>query len=197
MPNTYTVIMLGPSGSGKTTLLSLIGGLRTVSEGSLRFMGRELSHAPDEILRNVRSQIGFVFQHYNLLPFLTAEQNVRLSLELHPYLSAKELYERPKAVLEAVGMAGHASAYPAKLSGGQKQRVSIARALAPHPKLVLADEPTAALDSHAGRDVVKILRNLAHTQNCAILIVTHDNRILDIADRRIHVEDGFLSCFES
>ena len=83
------------------------------------------------------------------------------------------------------------------LSGGQKQRVSIARALAPHPKLVLADEPTAALDSHAGRDVVKILRNLAHTQNCAILIVTHDNRILDIADRRIHVEDGFLSCFES
>jgi putative ABC transport system ATP-binding protein len=187
------LIMTGPSGSGKTTLLTLIGGLRTVCEGRLEFLGQELYQAHEELLRQVRCQIGYIFQHYNLLPFLTAEQNVQMSLELHPELAPSQLLERPKQALSAVGLAEFCAFYPDNLSGGQKQRVSIARALAGRPKLILADEPTAALDSHSGREVVNLMRQLAREQKCAILIVTHDTRILDIADRKLHVEDGYLS----
>ncbi len=187
------LIMTGPSGSGKTTLLTLIGGLRTVSEGSLQFLGQELYQAQEELLRQVRCQIGYIFQHYNLLPFLTAAQNVQMALELHPSLPSAQLLARPKQALTAVGLGEFCNFYPDNLSGGQKQRVSIARALVAHPKLILADEPTAALDSKSGREVVNLMRQLAREQSCAILIVTHDNRILDIADRKLHVEDGYLS----
>ncbi|WP_226889210.1 DevA family ABC transporter ATP-binding protein [Nostoc sp. MG11] len=186
------VIMTGPSGSGKTTLLTLIGGLRSVQEGSLEFLGQELYGASDEQLVKVRRHIGYIFQAHNLLDFLTARQNVQMSLELHKGISELEACSKSEAMLNAVKLDNRVNYYPHDLSGGQKQRVAIARALVSHPKLVLADEPTAALDSKSGRDVVNLMQQLAKEQNCAILMVTHDNRILDVADRIIHMEDGHL-----
>ncbi|MBD2507704.1 MULTISPECIES: DevA family ABC transporter ATP-binding protein [unclassified Nostoc] len=186
------VIMTGPSGSGKTTLLTLIGGLRSVQEGSLKFLGQELSGASNEQLVKVRRHIGYIFQAHNLLDFLTARQNVQMSLELHKNISEWEARSKSEAILNAVKLENRVNYYPSDLSGGQKQRVAIARALVSHPKLVLADEPTAALDSKTGRDVVTLMQKLAKEQNCAILMVTHDNRILDIADRIIQMEDGYL-----
>lgn len=187
------LIMTGPSGSGKTTLLTLIGGLRTFHEGSLEFLGKEMNDASEESQTKVRRHIGYIFQHYNLLPFLTAQENVRMALELHNNLSPAQLLEESKKILLSVGLGEFCNAYPGNLSGGQKQRVSIARALVSSPKLILADEPTAALDSKSGRAVVDLMRYLAQKKKCAILIVTHDHRILDLADRRFHVEDGYLS----
>ncbi|WP_174710015.1 DevA family ABC transporter ATP-binding protein [Nostoc sp. TCL240-02] len=186
------VIMTGPSGSGKTTLLTLIGGLRSVQEGSLKFLGQELSGASNEQLVKVRRHIGYIFQAHNLLDFLTARQNVQMSLELHKNIPEWEARSKSEAILNAVKLENRVNYYPSDLSGGQKQRVAIARALVSHPKLVLADEPTAALDSKTGRDVVTLMQKLAKEQNCAILMVTHDNRILDIADRIIQMEDGYL-----
>ncbi|MBS9384026.1 MAG: DevA family ABC transporter ATP-binding protein [Dolichospermum sp. BR01] len=186
------VIMTGPSGSGKTTLLTLIGGLRSVQEGSLKFNGQELLGASNEELVQVRRQIGYIFQAHNLLDFLTAMQNVQMSLELQRNISQWESYIQSETMLQAVKLGDRINYYPSDLSGGQKQRVAIARALVSHPKLVLADEPTAALDSKSGRDVVNLMQQLAKEQDCTILIVTHDNRILDIADRIINMEDGYL-----
>lgn len=186
------VIMTGPSGSGKTTLLTLIGGLRSVQEGSLKFIGQELCGAGNNKLVQVRRQIGYIFQAHNLLDFLTARQNVQMSLELQPNISESAARIQSEAMLHAVKLGDRINYYPSDLSGGQKQRVAIARALVSHPKLVLADEPTAALDSKTGRDVVNLMQELAREQHCAILMVTHDNRILDIADRIIHMEDGKL-----
>ncbi len=186
------VIMTGPSGSGKTTLLTLIGGLRSVQEGSLKFSGQELLNASNEELVQIRRQIGYIFQAHNLLDFLTAMQNVQMSLELQSNISQWESYIQSEAILNAVKLGDRINYYPSDLSGGQKQRVAIARALVSHPKLVLADEPTAALDSKSGRDVVNLMQQLAKEQDCSILIVTHDNRILDIADRIINMEDGYL-----
>jgi putative ABC transport system ATP-binding protein len=184
--------MTGPSGSGKTTLLTLIGGLRSVQEGSLKFNGQELLNASNEELVQIRRQIGYIFQAHNLLDFLTAMQNVQMSLELQSNISQWESYIQSEAMLNAVKLGDRINYYPSDLSGGQKQRVAIARALVSHPKLVLADEPTAALDSKSGRDVVNLMQQLAKEQDCSILIVTHDNRILDIADRIINMEDGYL-----
>jgi putative ABC transport system ATP-binding protein len=186
------VILTGPSGSGKTTLLSLMGGLRSVQEGSLRVLGQELCGASKQKMVEVRSRIGYIFQAHNLLDCLTAQQNVRMSLRLHREISPIDRTRRSIEILEAVGLGQRVDYYPNSLSGGQKQRVAIARALVSQPKLVLADEPTAALDSKSGRDVVEILQRLAKEQGCTILLVTHDNRILDIADRIIHMEDGQL-----
>lgn len=187
------IILTGPSGSGKTTLLSLIGGLRSVQEGSLKNLGKEFKGATEEELVQARRQIGFIFQAHNLLPFLTACQNVQMSIELQENLSETEVRYQSEAILKEVGLGSRIDYYPENLSGGQKQRVAIARALVSHPKLVLADEPTAALDSQTGRDVVKLMQRLAKDQGCTILLVTHDNRILDIADRILHIEDGYLS----
>ncbi|MBW4617255.1 MAG: DevA family ABC transporter ATP-binding protein [Desmonostoc vinosum HA7617-LM4] len=186
------VIMTGPSGSGKTTLLTLIGGLRTVQEGSLKFLGQELYGASNEQLVQVRRYIGYIFQANNLLDFLTARQNVQMSLELHKNITKLQACNQSEAMLNNVKLDNRVNYYPPDLSGGQKQRVAIARALVSRPKLVLADEPTAALDSKSGRDIVTLMQQLAKEQNCAILIVTHDNRILDVADRIIHMEDGRL-----
>lgn len=186
------VILTGPSGSGKTTLLSLMGGLRSMQVGSLKVLGQELCGATKKQLVEIRSRIGYIFQAHNLLDCLTAQQNVRMALRLHKEIPADERTERSVAMLSAVGLGQRVDYYPSSLSGGQKQRVAIARALVSQPKLVLADEPTAALDSKSGRDVVEILQRLAKEQNCTILLVTHDNRILDIADRIIHMEDGQL-----
>ena len=187
------VILTGPSGSGKTTLLSLIGGLRSVQEGSLKVLGQELCGASKKQLVKVRGEIGFIFQAHNLLECLTAKQNVRMSLRLHKDIPIQERTARCVAMLEAVGLGERMDYYPDSMSGGQKQRVAIARALVTHPKLVLADEPTAALDSKSGRDVVEIMQRLAKEYGCTILLVTHDNRILDIADRIVHMEDGRLA----
>lgn len=187
------VILTGPSGSGKTTLLTLIGALRAAQAGSLQVLGQELLGASDKQLVRIRSQIGFIFQAHNLLACLTAQQNVRMALRLHQHIPMAERTAQSIAALQAVGLGERIHYYPDSLSGGQKQRVAIARALVTHPKLVLADEPTAALDSKSGRDVVNIMQRLAKEQHSAILLVTHDHRILDAADRIIHMEDGRLA----
>jgi putative ABC transport system ATP-binding protein len=186
------VLLTGPSGSGKTTLLSLIGALRSMQEGSLKILDNEMLKASKRRQIQVRSQIGFIFQAHNLLKCLTAWENVNMSLKLHKGLSLPDRREKAIAMLTSVGLADRANYYPENLSGGQKQRVAIARALVSQPRLILADEPTAALDKQSGRDVVEIMQRLAKEQNCAILLVTHDNRILDIADRIVHMEDGCL-----
>ena len=184
-------LLTGPSGSGKTTLLTLIGGLRSVQEGSLQFLENELNGASSEQLVQVRRQIGYIFQAHNLLEFLTARQNVQMSLELQS-LSKEESRFRAEEMLNSVMLGHRVNYYPHQLSGGQKQRVAIARALVSHPKLILADEPTAALDSKTGRDIIELMQRLSKEQGSAILMVTHDNRILDVADRIISMEDGFL-----
>ncbi|MBW4612866.1 MAG: DevA family ABC transporter ATP-binding protein [Desmonostoc vinosum HA7617-LM4] len=186
------VILTGPSGGGKTTLLSLIGGLRSVQEGSLKIFGQELKGCNKGQLTKVRNQIGFIFQHHNLLKCLSAYGNVRMSLKLHQEIPKQEYRQRAVNILEAVGLGDRIDYYPEKLSGGQKQRVAIARALVAQPKLVLADEPTSSLDSKTGRDVVDIIQSLAQEEGCSVLLVTHDARILDIADRIVHMEDGRL-----
>jgi len=186
-------IMKGPSGSGKTTLLTLMGGLRSAHSGSLMVFGRELVGASQRRLIQTRRNIGYIFQAHNLLASLTARQNVQMSLELHPHYAGRTAKQQAIAMLEAVGLGDRVDYYPANLSGGQKQRVAIARALASHPKLVLADEPTASLDSKSGRAVVEVMRQLAREQGCTILLVTHDNRILDVADRIVQMEDGRLT----
>ncbi|MTJ06157.1 MULTISPECIES: DevA family ABC transporter ATP-binding protein [unclassified Anabaena] len=187
------VIMTGPSGSGKTTLLSLIGGLRSVQDGSLKFLGEELCGASQSKLVHMRRNIGYIFQAHNLLGFLTARQNVQMAVELNNSISQSAAISQSEAMLTSVGLQERVNYYPDNLSGGQKQRIAIARALVNHPPLVLADEPTAALDKQSGRDVVEIMQRLAKEQGTAILLVTHDNRILDIADRIVEMEDGLLT----
>ncbi|MEH2436294.1 MAG: DevA family ABC transporter ATP-binding protein [Nostoc sp.] len=187
------VIMTGPSGSGKTTLLSLIGGLRSVQEGSLKFLGEELFGVNQNKLVQMRRNIGYIFQAHNLLGFLTAKQNVQMAVELNDNISKTEAVAKSKAMLGSVGLEERVDYYPDNLSGGQKQRIAIARALVNRPPLVLADEPTAALDKQSGRDVVEIMQSLAKNQGTTILLVTHDNRILDIADRIVEMEDGLLT----
>jgi putative ABC transport system ATP-binding protein len=184
------VLLTGPSGSGKTTLLTLIGALRKTRDGELHVLRRELHHASQDELVAVRREIGFIFQQHNLLPFMTARQNVQLMFSLHPEVSEADATRLTVELLTAVGLAHRVDYYPARLSGGQKQRVAIARALAASPSLILADEPTAALDSQSGRDVVTLLQELARNRSCPILMVTHDPRILDIADRIVNMEDG-------
>lgn len=187
------VIVTGPSGSGKTTLLTLIGGLRSTQEGSLRVLGHELNGAPERALVDVRKRIGYIFQAHNLLASLTARQNVEMALALHPDIAPKERRARSIAMLKAVGLGERVDHRPDQLSGGQKQRVAIARALASGPQILLADEPVASLDRKSGRDVADLIHDLAKRDGCTVLLVTHDHRILDIADRVIHVEDGRLS----
>ena len=186
------VLMTGPSGSGKTTLLTLISGLRSPQSGSCKILGKELLGASKEELVQARRNNGYIFQAHNLHRSLTATENVQMGLEVHGKYSQAEMRDRAVAMLEHVGLGTHVNYYPDNLSGGQKQRVAIARALVAHPAIVLADEPTAALDSKSGRDVVNLMKKLAREQGSTILLVTHDNRILDVADRIVHLEDGKL-----
>ena len=186
------VILTGHSGSGKTTLLTLAGGLRSAQSGSLKILGQEMLGASKHQLTQLRKQIGYIFQAHNLMAFLTAKENVKMSLELHPKYLTADIDKLATEMLESVGLGERIDYYPENLSGGQKQRVAIARALVSHPAIVLADEPTAALDSKSGRDVVNLMQKLAREQGSTILLVTHDNRILDIADRIVNLEDGKL-----
>ncbi len=187
------IIMTGPSGSGKTTLLTLIGTLRRVQEGRLFVLGEPLHEATPKQLVDFRKKVGFIFQAHNLFESLTATQNVRMSLELvEPYGSRSEQTKRSQAMLEAVGLGHRIDHKPKQLSGGQKQRVAIARGLVHRPKLVLADEPTAALDEQSGRTVVELFQKMASEDKTTIIIVTHDNRILDVADRIVNLVDGHI-----
>ena len=187
------VLLTGPSGSGKTTLLTLIGALRAMQQGSCIVLGKELMGASEAERVGLRRRIGFIFQHNNLLGFLTARQNVAMALELDTASTEQDRLDRASAMLEAVGLADYADAVPAKLSGGQRQRVAVARALVARPGLILADEPTAALDRQTGHDVVRLMRDLAKRNGMPILLVTHDPRILDIADRVVAMEDGRIA----
>jgi putative ABC transport system ATP-binding protein len=189
------VIITGPSGSGKTTLITLIGALRSTQEGTLKVLGHELQGASPGQLNQVRKKIGFIFQAHNLLDSLTASQNVEMSALLDPSVSRADAARRAKEMLEHVGLGHRIDHYPNQLSGGEKQRVAIARALVRSPRIILADEPTASLDKKSGRDVVNLMHDLAKQQGVTVLLVTHDNRILDVADRIIHLEDGRLSSF--
>ena len=186
------VLLTGPSGCGKTTLLTLVGALRSVQEGSVQVLGQELAGANRRERQRLRRSIGMIFQGHNLLRCLTAEQNVQMVSDLLPGLSYRVRRDQSREWLRAVGLGDELNKLPHDLSGGQKQRVAIARALAAHPRLLLADEPTAALDSQTGREVVELLRRLARDQGCAVLMVTHDPRILDVADRLVKMEDGRL-----
>jgi putative ABC transport system ATP-binding protein len=189
------VILTGPSGSGKTTLLTMLGGLRAAQCGRLCILGAELLHADRITLTRLRRQVGFIFQAHNLLPYLTALENVRVGLEVHPAWLDRgrpEMDACAQAMLAKVGLAERVADHPEKLSGGQKQRVAIARALAPAPQLLLADEPTAALDRDSGRVAVDLFRELADHNAAAIVMVTHDNKVLDIADRIVNLEEGRL-----
>src|SRR4051812_48599011 len=188
------VIITGPSGSGKTTALTLAGALRSVQQGSMKIMGQELNGAGPATLVRIRESIGFIFQAHNLLACLSARQNVQMSLGVGS-ANGKDAKARSIAMLQAVGLGDRTEYSPTHLSGGQRQRVAVARALVRRPKIVLADEPTAALDKQSGRDVVELLRQLARGEGCAVLLVTHDNRILDIADRIMLLEDGRLGSF--
>ena len=186
------VLLTGPSGCGKTTLLTLVGALRQVQQGSVQVLGQQLNGAGRRERQQLRRSIGMIFQGHNLLRCLTAEQNVQMGSDLLSELSYRARRDQAREWLRAVGLGDELNKLPHDLSGGQKQRVAIARALAARPRLLLADEPTAALDSRTGREVVELLRGLAREQGCAVLMVTHDPRILDIADRLVRMEDGRL-----
>jgi putative ABC transport system ATP-binding protein len=191
------VLLTGPSGSGKTTLLTLIGALRAMQDGSARVLGQELRGATEGVRVALRRRIGFIFQNHNLLGFLTARQNVAMAMEQDGATTESGRLSRAAEILGQVGLAEHVDKLPSQLSGGQRQRVSVARALATDPGLVLADEPTAALDKASGQEVVQLLRGLAKSRGVPILLVTHDPRILDIADRIVSMEDGSIVAAEA
>jgi len=191
------MLLMGPSGSGKTTLLSILGCILRATEGRLELLGEDVSALPEKELPRVRRQaIGFVFQGFNLFPALTAAENVALALDVRG-VRGETARQRSQELLVEVGLSERMHAFPADMSGGQKQRVAIARALASDPPVVLADEPTAALDSTSGRTVIELLQRLAHQHNRAVVMVTHDPRVLAYGDRILHLEDGRLSGEES
>jgi putative ABC transport system ATP-binding protein len=184
------VMLVGPSGSGKTTLLSILGCVLTATEGELLLFGERVSGKKERELPLLRrALIGFVFQGHNLIAALSALDNVRLPLESRG-ASAREARAEATALLTAVGLADKLDRRPSELSGGQRQRVAIARALAGNPPLVLADEPTAALDAHSGLEVTELLLSLCRQRGTTVVVVTHDNRIFHLADRIVHIEDG-------
>ncbi|WP_448600673.1 ABC transporter ATP-binding protein [Thermoleptolyngbya sp.] len=185
-------LLMGPSGSGKTTLLSILAGILTPSSGNVRLLGQEITEMSRSQLSQFRLQnIGFIFQGFNLFPALTALENIELVLEMKG-IRGKAARHEAMSLLEAVGLGSRARNLPKNLSGGQKQRVAIARALAGNPPLIMADEPTAALDSTSGHAVIDLLSRLAKERGRTVLIVTHDPRIMDVADRVLYLEDGRL-----
>ena len=186
---------MGPSGSGKTTLLTLMGCLRDVQDGRVCLLGSELNGADNNTLVRSRRKLGFIFQAHNLHESLTALQNVRMGLEVHGRKAMTNWREAASRVLTILGLEDRMGYLPGNLSGGQKQRVAVARALVGNPEIVFADEPTAALDKESGLQVVKLLKQLGAERGTTTLMVTHDNRILDMADRIITMDDGRIVDF--
>ena len=185
-------LLMGPSGSGKTTLLSILAGMLAPTSGKVHLLGQEITGlSPKQLTKFRRDKIGFIFQGFNLFPALTAAENVEVALKLQG-IRGRAARREAMQLLEQVGLADKAKLLPRNLSGGQKQRVAIARALAGHPEAIMADEPTAALDSESGYAVTELLHRLAKEEGCTVLIVTHDPRITDIADRVAYLEDGEL-----
>jgi putative ABC transport system ATP-binding protein len=185
-------LLMGPSGSGKTTLLSILGGILTPTSGSVRLLGHELTQMSRSQLAQYRlHHIGFIFQEFNLFPALTALENIKLTLNLKN-IKGRAAQAEAMHLLEQVGLADRANYRPGDLSGGQKQRVAIARALAGNPEIIMADEPTAALDSQSGHAVISLLRQLVKESNRTVVMVTHDSRIVDVADQVTYLEDGRL-----
>lgn len=185
-------LLMGPSGSGKTTLLSILSGLLTPTKGSVRVLGQEITAMSRPQLAEFRlHNIGFIFQQFNLFPALNALENVELILKMKG-TPDKNTKEEASILLDAVGLADKGDLLPRDLSGGQQQRVAIARALAGSPKIVMADEPTAALDSHSGHAAIELLCRLAKEDGCTVVMVTHDPRIIDVADRVAYLEDGVI-----
>lgn len=183
-------ILMGPSGSGKTTLLTLIGALRQIQEGSVRLLDCELNGATEGDLVALRRRLGFIFQAHNLHESLTATQNVLMGLEVHGKGNTLRQRAASHHMLDLLGLADRRDYLPGNLSGGQKQRVAVARALVANPEIVLADEPTAALDKESGHTVVEMLKTLGQVRGTTTVMVTHDPRILELADRIITLEDG-------
>lgn len=186
------VLITGPSGSGKTTFLTIIGGLRQAFHGSVKVLDQQFVNSSEQVKVKARQQIGYIFQQHNLLKSLTALQNVSMTLEMNNTLTEQQRLERSAQMLTAVGLGDRLHYKPGQLSGGQLQRVSIARALVGQPKIVLADEPTASLDKQSGYEAVSVLKQLAQESQTTILLVTHDYRILDVADRVVELEDGVI-----
>jgi putative ABC transport system ATP-binding protein len=184
------VVMTGPSGSGKTTFLTLIGGLRSLQEGRIEVLGHDLSGLGAGDLVRVRRDIGFIFQMHNLFESLTAYENVKMAVQLAAQRSTTAMRERVVGMLQRLGLGHRIDHKPHALSGGQRQRVAIARALANYPRLVLADEPTAALDKDSTHTVINLFKELTVEHGTAILMVTHDHRIIELADRLVHMVDG-------
>jgi len=185
------IVMLGPSGSGKSTLLNIIGGMDTPSSGEIYFKDKPLHGASEKVLTELRrNAVGFVFQFYNLMPNLTAYENVMLSVEI-----AKNPL-KAEDVLEQVGLAGRAGHFPAQLSGGEQQRVAIARAVAKNPEILLCDEPTGALDSSTGKQVLQVLKDFNERYHKTVVIITHNASIAQMADRVFYLKDGGLESIE-
>jgi putative ABC transport system ATP-binding protein len=190
-------LLMGPSGSGKTTLLSILGGILRPTSGEVKLLGHDITRMSKSQLTRFRlKHVGFIFQGFNLFPALTAVENIEVALKLKGMRSRPARWEA-RLLLEQVGLAHKANAFPKDLSGGQKQRVAIARALAGNPKLILADEPTAALDSSSGHQIIELLRHLAKEKGCTVLMVTHDPRIIDVADQVAYLEDGQIQADRS
>ena len=183
-------VLLGASGSGKTTFLTLVGCLRNVETGNARLLGHELNGASEDTLIQLRRRLGFIFQAHNLHESLTATQNVQMGLEVHGPSMRPLARNAARHVLKLLGLEDRLDYLPRNLSGGQKQRVAVARALVGNPEIVFADEPTAALDKVSGLQVVEMLKKLGSERGTTTLMVTHDNRILDLADRIITMDEG-------
>ena len=192
IPKGNIQLLMGPSGSGKTTLLSILAGLMTPTRGKVNLLGEDITSMSRQKLTKFRQQnIGFIFQNFNLFPALTASENIEVALNIQG-INRKTAKDQVQILLEQVGLENQSEQKPSDLSGGQKQRVAIARALAGSPQLIMADEPTAALDSKSGHSVIQLLRSLAKEQGCTVLMVTHDPRIIDVADSVTYLEDGTL-----
>ena len=185
--------LVGESGSGKTTLISIIAGILYPTEGHVRVFNTEIYDLSDNDLVRFRlANIGFIFQQYNLLPTLTAAENAAIPL-IAKGVKRAEAVDRARGLLEKLNIANQGDKFPRQLSGGQQQRVAIARALVHEPRLIVCDEPTAALDAKSGRRVMDLLREVALAEDRAVIIVTHDNRIFDLADRILAMEDGRIT----
>ncbi|MCA9089521.1 MAG: ABC transporter ATP-binding protein [Planctomycetaceae bacterium] len=188
------VALLGPSGSGKSTFLTAVGLINPPTAGQITIRGKLVLDGP-EAKTNLRTfrrqQIGFIFQKSNLIPFLSAAENVQIAMELNGE-SRRAAATRTMELLDYLGVADRARNLPSMLSGGQQQRVAVARALANRPSVILADEPTAALDSHRGRQVMELFAQVAHDQKAGVIVVTHDHRSLDVFDTKYEMEDGRL-----